>query len=348
MFLRVFLVLYLAINMVGCKSEDEFVIEGVISDGYLGIIYLNFNETRDSCLVKDNKFYFKGKLPDDIATVAYFSTNRTSAMDKSFFLERKNVKVDISIEQKRINTTELDWITVNSVSGTETSLMQSDYEDFKLLNENDTAWRTMNHSKIENIITNHPKHPYSAELLLSLIQSDSLADINELQNIYKKLDIEYQEPISMRSIKRIIYPQESLKIGSKIMDFELMDIEGVKTSILDYRGSLLFIDFWASWCAPCIKEFPKILDIHKAFEDENFKILGVALEENRANWLKAVNKNQLLWKNVIDTTAFEGKIALEYDIHYIPSNILVDEEGIIIAVNLKPAELTDKLKETLK
>src|SRR5690606_36311153 len=106
----------------------------------------------------------------------------------------------------------------------------------------------------------------------------------------------------MRSIKRIIYPQESLKIGSKIMDFELMDIEGVKTSILDYRGSLLFIDFWASWCAPCIKEFPKILDIHKAFEDESFKILGVALEENRANWLKAVNKNQLLWKNVIDTT----------------------------------------------
>src|SRR5690606_16140873 len=99
---------------------------GVIrGGGYQGIIYLDFNETRDSFLVKDNRFHFKGKLPDTIATVAYFSTNRTNAMDKSFFLERGNIKVDISIEQKKINTTELDWITINSVSGTETSLMQS-------------------------------------------------------------------------------------------------------------------------------------------------------------------------------------------------------------------------------
>lgn len=345
-FIRIFVFLVLTTTLFSCSPNEGFKIDGVIHGGYKGYLYLNYNNIKDSCLVTNNKFHFEGKTSDEIVYSSRFSTNRISAMDKNFFMENKNIQMDIRIENKKIRTTELDWIIINSISGTKTSLIEKDYENFKVSHQKDEDWQVKHYKKIEDIVTKYPKNQYSGKLL-SELTLDSIADIQGLQNIYKKLDLRSQNPITVKLLKRDIFPHESSRKGKPMMNFELLNEKGLAINTKQYRGSVLFVDFWASWCVPCRKTFPKIISISKTFESKNFKILGVSLDEKRDNWIKAIKKDKLLWDNVIDSTSFNGKIATEYGIFQIPSNFLINEDGVIIAINLDPEELKNKLDELL-
>jgi len=85
----------------------------------------------------NNKFHFEGKSSDEVVFSTYFSTKRTSAMNKIFFIENENIIMDITIENKKINDTEFDWIIINSISGTKTSLIEKEYEDFIIKHQKD-------------------------------------------------------------------------------------------------------------------------------------------------------------------------------------------------------------------
>ena len=328
-----------------CSTNNAFYIDGVILGDYDGYLYLNYDNRKDSSLVVNNKFQFKGITSSDITYTAYFSTNRTSAMNENFFIENENIEIQIQIENKKISQTELDWIIVNSISGTKTSLIQKNYKNFTLKHKKDKDWRIKNYRKVDEIISKNPKSQYSEELLSSLVVSDSIIDSQELQKIYRKLDLSSQDPLSMRYLKRLIFPNDTTKIGKPIIDFELPDINNNLISTKQYRGSVLFIDFWATWCAPCKKEFPKILSISNDFKNKKFKVLGVSLDKNKENWIQFLKNNQLKWENIIDKTAFDGNIAQDYDITYVPSNVLVDKKGIVLATNLKSEELRVKLEK---
>src|SRR5690606_12765624 len=207
-------------------------------------------------------------------------------------------KINLTIEDRKIRTTELDWIIINNVSGTKTSILQKEYQNFQETHQNDSDWLKKHYKKVDEIVSNNPKNQYSGELVGNLISSDTLTDIKELQKIYKKLDLESQDPIMKINLKGLLYPEDTIKIGKSVMDFELSNTTGKKIKISDMKGSIVLIDFWASWCVPCRKEFPKIKKINEEFESKNFKILGVSLDENKNSWLKIIKEDNLLWENV--------------------------------------------------
>jgi len=343
---KIFIFSLISSILFGQHKNDHFTLNGVIQGTtYKGYLYLHYDDKKDSCLVVNNQFYFKGKMP--VADVGSFSTSRATARDKDFYLENANIKMDITIEKKTINNFDLDWVVINSISGTKTSLIEKDYENFKKKNQYDKDWQIKHYRKLDEIVSKYPKHEYSLDLLLRE-SWDSLVDIQKMQKMYKKLDLKSLGPRSLLVLKRNIFPVESSKVGKTMMDFELPNEKGIFINTRNYRGSILLIDFWASWCAPCRKQIPEIAKVYEKFKLTNFKILSVSIDKSKDKWLFALEKEKIQWDNVLENKEYLSEIEKEYEIVSIPNTFLIDENGIIIANNPTIQELENYLNKNLK
>ena len=137
-------------------------------------------------------------------------------------------------------------------------------------------------------------------------------------------------------------------IGDIAPDFTMNDTEGKPFTLSSLRGKYVLVDFWASWCGPCRGENPNVVAAYNKFKDKNFTILGVSLDEDKANWLKAVQADKLSWKQVSDLKYWNSAAVPLYGISGIPYNVLLDPQGKIIATSLREAGLHSKLQELLK
>jgi thiol-disulfide isomerase/thioredoxin len=341
-----YIILIFITNFVYAQSINEgYKIKGQIEENYKGYIYLKINNKKDSCLVVDKQFYFEGKTTDVIVSRGWFSTNFTSGMQNEFYIENKNISILLSIERKKYNTTEYDFITIKNCTGTETSLIQNEYDNFA--KNNAVNWDTIKYKKIDEIVSKYPKNQYSGSILYQAT-FDSIVDIEKLKPIFHKLDTVAQSSSLISSLKDVLYPKNKTLINNLLPDFELPDKNNVNQNTIKYRGKVLLIDFWASWCAPCRKKIPALKKINEKYKDKSFKILSVSLDNDKEKWLKALVKENMDWVNVIDINDFNGKAAQNFFIKAIPYLVLIDEEGKIIGIDITIEEVDKILELKLK
>ncbi len=124
----------------------------------------------------------------------------------------------------------------------------------------------------------------------------------------------------------------------------LLDGSG-ETGPQDFRGKILLIDFWASWCGPCRRENPNVVATYNEFKDKGFEILGVSLDKTQAAWEGAVAKDGLTWTHVSDLRGWTNEAARQYGVSSIPATFLLDREGKIVARNLRGEALRAKVAE---
>lgn len=127
--------------------------------------------------------------------------------------------------------------------------------------------------------------------------------------------------------------------------FTLKDMAGNTVSLSDFKGKVVYIDFWASWCGPCRKENPNVVAQYKKYKDKGFDILGVSLDRDHGAWKRAIEQDGLPWHHISDLKGWQSQHAQLYSINSIPQTVLVDKEGKIIARNLRGESLEAKLKE---
>lgn len=140
----------------------------------------------------------------------------------------------------------------------------------------------------------------------------------------------------------------NFKVGSDMPDFKLPDKDGKDFVFSTLRGKYVLVDFWASWCGPCMREMPNVVKLYKECKGKNFEIVGISLDQKRDAWLNAVEKNKMKWIQVSDLKSWETLPVKLCNISAVPYTVLVDPEGKVIALDLRGEELIKKVKEVLK
>jgi thiol-disulfide isomerase/thioredoxin len=136
--------------------------------------------------------------------------------------------------------------------------------------------------------------------------------------------------------------------GAIAPEISLATPEGPNLALSSLRGKYVLIDFWASWCGPCRRENPTVVKTYAAYKDKGFEIYGVSLDQDREAWLKAIEKDQLVWKHVSDLKYWSSAGAQAYQVNSIPQTFLLDKEGRILAKGLRGAALDQYLAQLFK
>ena len=113
-------------------------------------------------------------------------------------------------------------------------------------------------------------------------------------------------------------------------------------------GKYTLIDFWASWCSPCLLQVPDLKEAYNNYHEKGFEIIGISVDSKEKRWKSAIRKYDMNWPHLSDLKGWKSKASEDYNVTFIPFNMLLDENGKIIAKNLHSNELQDKLNELLE
>ncbi len=140
-----------------------------------------------------------------------------------------------------------------------------------------------------------------------------------------------------------IYP-----LSGPAIDFEAVDINGKSIKLTEFKGKIVILDFWATWCPPCVKEIPNLKKIYSKYKGDDFEIISIALERKpKEHALKFVSDKKMDWIHIIDKD--KGReIATEYKIRYIPTMYVINKKGDIIDSGIRGEKLVEKIAELLK
>lgn len=161
---------------------------------------------------------------------------------------------------------------------------------------------------------------------------------NDLMNKYP--DLEYVRAFSLR-----LSDAKKLLPGAEAPDFILKTPEGKDVALSSFRGKIIMIDFWASWCKPCRAENPNVVKLYNKYNQKGFEIIGVSLDKTKEEWVNAIKSDGLKWTHVSDLQFWNSLVVKLYGIQGIPQTILVDKDGKIIAKGLRGKALESKLEE---
>tara|TARA_R110002167_G_scaffold157083_1_gene351937 strand:+ start:1754 stop:2788 length:1035 start_codon:yes stop_codon:yes gene_type:complete len=339
------LILLTLLCLVGCKKDinQSFVINGKIVGDIPKYIYLMYGNIKDSSLIKNNEFKFYGEIK--YPTRAELVIHPISSINKSFYIENSSFDIEITSEKRKYKDVELNFINIDTIFNNNTAQIQYDFENFNKEFKNNSDWKSKLSKKLNEIILKNPENQYSGDIL-SEITKQSILPNDEIETLFKKLDLEKQSKNSIWRIKKILYPIEKIGIGQNISDFELPNNKGTLINTNKFRGKYLLIDFWASWCIPCRKQNIELLKVYKNHKNNDLEILGISIDNNKAAWLKAIEKDSIIWQNVIETNGFESDILQKYNVvSAIPHNYLIDPNGRIIMENISATELGELLNE---
>lgn len=136
-------------------------------------------------------------------------------------------------------------------------------------------------------------------------------------------------------------------LGDQYADFQMTNAAGEVIRLSEIKGKYTLLYFWAAYCGPSAAENPNLVQNYETFKDRGFEILGVSIDGDRNTFLRSIEEHQLTWNNVMSDKGMNNDAGLIYGINGTPDNFLIDEQGTIIARNIRGDKLTEKLHELM-
>ncbi|TRZ45299.1 redoxin domain-containing protein [Robertkochia solimangrovi] len=197
-----------------------------------------------------------------------------------------------------------------------------------------------------SFVDEHPNSFVSLMVLQQMLNSRSKTP-EEINEIYSKMKPELKETEIGKQLGEVLEKATKLSIGAKAPEFSGPTPEGSTLALSDALGKVTILDFWAAWCKPCRAENPNMVALYKKYHDKGLNVLGVSLDRTADDWNKAIAEDELPWQHVSNLKFWQDPIAQLYNVRAIPQTYVLDENGVIIAKNLRGEELQQKIAEIL-
>ena len=141
--------------------------------------------------------------------------------------------------------------------------------------------------------------------------------------------------------------RNSLIEGAKFPDFDEKDVDGKPFSLAAYKGKVVLVDFWATWCGPCVAELPNVMKAYEKHHAKGFEIIGISLDSDKSKLEKFTKAKNMTWQQYFDGQGWNNKLSTHYGVNSIPATYLLDGEGKIIAKNLRGDDLEQAVAKAL-
>ena len=353
--------------VMGCNREKTYTISGTWENGSGKVVYLKKElgekqfQIMDSAIVKDNQFQMTGAIPqvdkhilalgkdeqevlldgEPIGVVATQMTNKNGEK-----IDAYKVTIKGSHEQEIFRTAR-DLSLGKSMMGLAGmfAMVQVKDDSVKL----DSTYKAVEMMKkaiderIKNFVDSN-----SNSLAITYVIGDFIAreyPFEDVERYYNNLTPDVKASYPGQLLKEKMTSLRSINVGGIAPDIDLMAPDGKYVKLSSLRGKYVLLDFWASWCGPCMAEMPNVKEIYKKYHDQGLEILGVSLDSKKEPWVNAIEKNELNWHHVSTLNKFDCPIAQRFRVTGIPRMYIIDKDGKIIAQDLRGEALSKKMDE---
>ncbi|RZK27278.1 MAG: AhpC/TSA family protein [Flavobacterium sp.] len=341
-----------------CASTNSFAQQAKINgevkemgNGEINISYYEGSEAKKSTIkVIDDQFTWTASMPEPQKITIMFPRRAVwvyveggTMQFKAHIDSLSNAKLTGSKTQTEANNYEQ---LLKPFTAQENPLYQKygkvSKEDQLALEQKLQYLRLQKREIANKYIKEHPESAFSLMLITDRAMMGSYKDINP---VYSMLGAKVKSSSEGKRLGDRLAILKRSEIGTPVFNFSQADTEGKMVSFSSFKGKYVLIDFWASWCGPCRAENPNVLKAYNTYKDKDFTVLGISLDDKAENWKKAIKDDGMPWTQLSDLKGFKNAVSSYYGIMAIPSTLLVDPRGNIIAKDLRGAILDKKLEE---
>ena len=198
----------------------------------------------------------------------------------------------------------------------------------------------------KDFIKDNPDSFVSLVILERLLLMNA-TPVEEIKNMFDPFSEELKNSVKGKKISEQLSQLTKTSVGSTAPDFEGPTPEGETLALNDVKGKVTIIDFWAAWCKPCRVENPRVVEMYNKYREKGLSIVGVSLDRSGDDWKKAIADDGLTWNHVSHLQYWQDPIARMYNIRAIPATFILDQEGKIVARDLRGPDLEAKIAEML-
>ena len=352
--------------LVGCtsKNDNSFIISGTIpnlENDYIILSQLTNIQTNETRVIDTLKVNKRGKfnavyfLEPNIYALT-FTNNKTIqlAIDKGQHIkivgnDLENLKISGSLDTQLL----IDYEAFRKKSlKTLVTSVRNKIKKLKKEQNNENEITKLRTLEVENYkihldqLTEFIQEKMGTSIA---IYPTSLRWNSENLPILNKIVLDFESTHPNLAITKKLFERiellKKISIGATISNIKMPNELNQIIQLDSIKNKYTLIDFWASWCPPCRTESNLLNNLYKSNKNKGFEIYGISLDTNKERWLKALKSDNRTWINVSTLEGFKTKVSTEYAISSLPTNIIIDSEGKIIATNIHGAQLKEFIEK---